>query len=118
MSSPVPTNITANRQTRQAIIAWNDGHTSAYGFAFLRRACPCAECKGGHAQMGTLPGPEVYALPDEDTPATRLRRIEAVGTYAMMIEWEDGHSYGIYNWLSLRAMCPCPDCRQGSEHGR
>ena len=111
MSSIRPTGITANRNTSQLIITWNDGHESIYPFTLLRRACPCAECKGGHENMGTLPGPEIFELPLEDAPATRLQNIEAVGAYALTIEWEDGHHYGIYNWNYLRAICPCPVCR-------
>jgi len=41
-----------------------------------------------------------------------LRKIEAVGAYAISVEWEDGHHYGIYNWHYLRALCPCEACRQ------
>ena len=35
---------------------------------------------------------------------TRLVGIEAVGNYAINIEWEDGHKYGIYNWHYLVAL--------------
>ena len=57
--------------------------------------------------------PEWFTQPPEDTPATRLRNVEAVGAYAITIEWDDGHHFGIYNWNFLRALCPCPDCRAG-----
>jgi DUF971 family protein len=106
-----PTSITANRQTRQLTIAWGDGHESAYSFALLRRACPCAECRGGHENMRSDPDPEVFLLPDEDTPATRLVNLQAVGSYALSPEWEDGHHYGIYTWNYLRLLCPCVTCR-------
>ena len=45
-------------------------------------------------------------------PETRLVNIEAVGTYGLTPQWEDGHHYGIYNWNYLRKLCPCPDCRE------
>jgi DUF971 family protein len=106
-----PLGITANRQTSELIIDWNDSHTSRYPFALLRRACPCAECRGGHEKMGSMPDLEVFSIEIEDTPANRLRSIEAIGSYAITIEWEDGHHYGIYNWNYLRALCPCPICR-------
>ena len=60
--------------------------------------------------MRAEPDPAVFDLPDEDAPATRMRNLEAVGTYAITIEWEDGHHYGIYNWDYLRALCVCPVC--------
>jgi DUF971 family protein len=106
----LPTGITANRQVRQLLVTWNDGHQSSYPFALLRAACPCASCRGGHEHMSAEPGPEVFDYIDEVSPATSLRSIESVGSYALTIEWEDGHNYGIYNWHYLRALCPCPDC--------
>lgn len=109
-----PTGITANRQTSELTIVWDDGHTSVYPFSLIRHACPCAECRGGHENMRSVPDPEVFFLPDEDTPSTHLRNLDAVGTYALTFEWEDGHHYGIYQWQYLRALCPCPVCRQGS----
>ena len=33
----------------------------------------------------------------KNSPQTRIRNLEAVGTYAITIEWEDGHRYGIYH---------------------
>lgn len=94
-------------------MTWSDGHQSVYGFSLLRMACPCAECRGGHANMRSDPDPAVFSLPDLDSPATRLSNLEAVGTYALTPIWEDGHHYGIYNWNYLRALCPCPVCRPG-----
>jgi DUF971 family protein len=116
MSEYRPSGITANRQTRELTITWKDGHVSAYSFSLLRHACPCAECRGGHDKMGSQPDPEVFIMAEEDVPATRLRNLEAVGTYALTIEWEDGHHYGIYNWNYLRALCPCAECRRGVDH--
>ena len=112
MTTLLPTDITADRQSRQMTIIWNDGHTSIYPFSLLRHGCPCAECRGGHANMHSEPDPEVFTLPIVDDDSTRMRNIEAVGSYAMTIQWEDGHHYGIYTWGYLRALCPCPICRQ------
>jgi len=109
-----PSGITANRNTNELTVKWNDGHTSLYSFSLLRHACPCAECRGGHANMGSDPDPLVFTMPNEDSLRTQLRKIEAVGSYALTIEWEDGHHYGIYNWHALRALCPCSSCRGAS----
>ncbi|MCC7130114.1 MAG: DUF971 domain-containing protein [Anaerolineae bacterium] len=106
-----PVNITADRKTATLQIKWSDGHESLYPFAVLRAACPCAECRGGHANMSAVPDPQVFETPLEDVPATRIKNIEAVGRYAITIEWEDGHHFGIYTWDFLRALCPCPICR-------
>lgn len=106
-----PVDITANRSANELTITWSDGHISTYSFSLLRHACPCAECRGGHDKMRAAPDPDVFLLPNEDTSATHLQQIEAVGSYAISIQWEDGHRYGIYNWDYLRALCPCPICR-------
>ncbi|HZD55174.1 MAG TPA: DUF971 domain-containing protein [Anaerolineales bacterium] len=110
-----PAAITADRQAREMKIQWDDGHTSVYSFTLLREACPCAECRGGHDNMSPEPDPQVFGLPLKDTAATRMKSVEAVGTYALTIEWEDGHHYGIYNWDYLRKLCPCPICRPDAQ---
>jgi DUF971 family protein len=109
-----PTGVTANRQTSELTITWSDGHTSVYSFSLLRLACPCAECRGGHEFMSSEPDPEVFHLDPLEEPPARIQNLEAVGAYALSILWEDGHSYGIYNWNFLRLLCPCPDCRKAS----
>jgi DUF971 family protein len=106
-----PSALTANKSKRELTLNWKDGHVSIYPFGLLRSACPCATCRGGHENMRSEPDPEVFDRVVADSAATRLTRIEAVGQYAITIEWEDGHHYGIYNWHFLRALCPCAECR-------
>lgn len=110
-AAPNPTGITANRPTREMTITWEDGHTSVYPFGLLRAACPCASCRGGHEYMKAEPDEAVFSANLPESRSTRINKVEAVGSYAMMIEWEDGHHFGIYNWHYLRALCPCPQCR-------
>src|SRR5574341_2625629 len=106
-----PANITANKKTREFTINWDDGHVSVYPFGLLRAACPCASCRGGHENMRSEPDAEVFQIQLEDSPATRISNVKAVGSYALTIVWEDGHDYGIYNWHYLRALWPCPEDR-------
>jgi DUF971 family protein len=61
--------------------------------------------------MGDEPDPEVFDMHLPDSPATRLKNIVAVGSYAVTPVWEDGHDYGIYDWHYLRKLCPCEECR-------
>jgi DUF971 family protein len=112
MTNVTPTGVTADRKNSKLTITWSDNHTSEYSFSLIRHACPCVECRGGHEHMSSEPDPDVFALPDEYGPATQIRKIEPVGGYAVTIEWEDDHHYGIYNWNYLRALCPCDLCRQ------
>lgn len=110
----IPSGITANRQTSEMTVTWSDGHTSVYPFGLLRAACPCASCRGGHENMRAEPDEAVFSMNLPEAPRTRIERVEAVGSYAIMIQWEDGHSFGIYNWNYLRKLCPCADCRKTS----
>lgn len=106
-----PKKISANRTTRVLTIEWEDGHLSQYPFGLLRAACPCASCRGGHENMRSEPDEEVFKVNLPESPATRMKRLEAVGSYAITIEWEDGHHFGIFNWQYLRKLCPCEICR-------
>jgi len=102
-----PKSVQASRSTGQLVIEWEDGHRSAYPLAGLRAACPCAECRGGHAGMGGVPKPEMLDEPPPPGASVELTSLEAVGNYALQPAWRDGHSYGIYAWDYLRALCPC-----------
>ena len=106
-----PTNVTANKTAREFTINWDDGHVSVYPFGLLRAACPCAGCRGGHENMRSEPDALVFDQRLDNSPATRISNVKAVGSYALTIVWEDGHDYGIYNWHYLRALCPCPEDR-------
>lgn len=105
MSEVIPTNITAKRASGQLLIEWSDGEKCLYPFGLLRNACPCAQCRGGHENMKSEPDEEVFLIPLMDVKATKMKNLEAVGNYALNIEWEDGHKYGIYNWHYLQALC-------------
>ncbi len=101
---PHPTNIQANRNDRRLTILWNDGHISSYPFDGLRLACPCVECKGGHAKMGNVTPPSV--VQNAPNLGIQLENLQAVGSYALQPLWSDGHSTGMYTWELLRALDP------------
>jgi DUF971 family protein len=80
-------------------IKWEDGSESFIALEKLRRACPCAGCKGEMDVMGNLhKGPERPLT----SAAFRLVRLERVGTYAVQPVWADGHTTGIYSFDYLR----------------
>jgi len=80
-------------------LKWEDGSESFIPLERLRRACPCAGCKGEMDVMGNL-----YKNPERPlTPAAfRLVRLERVGTYGIQPVWADGHATGIYAFDYLR----------------
>ena len=105
MSEILPVDITAKRKQARLVIEWNDGLVCEYPFDLLRNACPCAQCRGGHENMKPEPDEDVFFIPLMSAEASRMKNLGAVGNYAINIEWEDGHKYGIYNWHYLRVLC-------------
>lgn len=100
-----------------AAITWSDGHRSMYPRAWLRRKCPCAECRGTHGgppkAFRVLTTSQVQAAPRQVV----IQAAEPVGNYAISFTWGDGHREGIYSWSFLRAECPCDGCRAVSGGG-
>jgi DUF971 family protein len=80
---------------QELAIKWEDETESFISLEKLRRACPCASCKGEMDVMGNL-----YKGPEQPfTPAAfELRQIVPVGTYAIQPVWADGHATGIYSF--------------------
>jgi DUF971 family protein len=80
-------------------IKWDDGSESFIPLEKLRRACPCAGCKGEVDVMGNL-----YKNPDRpfSAKAFQLVRLDPIGTYAIQPAWADGHVTGIYSFDYLR----------------
>jgi DUF971 family protein len=99
-------------------IEWKDGHHSAWNFAWLRNACPCATCHEDREKTGRLPGvpkpKEQTLLMMYEAPAKPLE-VTPAGKYALKFKWSDGHESGIYSWEYLRRVCRCEECmaRQG-----
>ncbi len=100
-------------------IDWADDHKSAWSFAWLREACPCATCVEERKQQNRKPGePKSRAaeLLPMFTPPPRPTSVHPVGRYAMEFVWNDGHRAGIYSWDYLRRSCQCQECKfQRSE---
>src|SRR5262244_3500104 len=94
-------------------IVWDDGHESIYEGPYLRRNCPCAECRtkreraasasgaGGGAAAGASSGLTLAMAPPV------LVGLEEVGRYAVRLRWSDRHSAGLFEFRLLRTLCPC-----------
>jgi DUF971 family protein len=80
-------------------IKWPDGGESFIPLEKLRRACPCAGCKGETDIMGNL-----YKNPEQKLTAAafELKRIITVGSYAIQPVWADGHATGIFSFEYLK----------------
>jgi DUF971 family protein len=95
-------------------IDWADGHKSAWGFGWLRDACPCATCVDERNHENRKPGeprPKPAAVLPMYAPPPKPASAHPVGRYALQFNWSDGHSAGIYSWEYLRRMCQCAECK-------
>ncbi len=86
-------------------IKWDDGGESFIPLDKLRRACPCAGCKGERDIMGNL-----YKNPERPygPGAFELRGLTLIGSYAVQPTWRDGHATGIYSFDYLRQVADSP----------
>ncbi|MBI5878600.1 MAG: DUF971 domain-containing protein [Chloroflexi bacterium] len=101
-----PDELSLDMNHRILQIKWMDGHISQYDFDYLRRKCPCAECRPwihGAAPVGAVPDSVKTASGDIAGP----QHVQFVGSYAVTIQFADGHGAGIYTWPYLREICPC-----------
>jgi DUF971 family protein len=97
MANLAPTNVLF--VGNELVLVWEDGREDYIPLEALRRACPCAMCKGERDILGNL-----YKGPDRPyTPLSfRVAGHRRVGGYALQIDWADRHNDGIYSWDGLR----------------
>jgi DUF971 family protein len=94
-----PVRFDYDEPARALLVEWSDGVTHRIPFAVLRRACPCAACRGEAGYAGRFAvDPELHAGEDE------LADISLVGAYGLNAIWADGHSTGIYTFDHLRRL--------------
>jgi DUF971 family protein len=87
--TPLPTGITAHRQSRTLELRFDDGKVFRLPFEFLRVHSPSAEVRG-HG-----PGQEVLQLGKRNVG---IDSIDPVGNYAIRPRFDDGHDSGLYSW--------------------
>jgi DUF971 family protein len=100
-----PTAINLNRSEGYLEIVWEDNEVCRYPLSHLREACPCVECRGGHANMGATFAPD-NILTLKPARSYDVENILPIGNYAITLVWDDGHQTGIYTWTYLRQICP------------
>jgi ATP-binding protein involved in chromosome partitioning len=87
---------------RELAIDWADGQVSSFDVRELRLACACASCVDEWTGANRL---DPSSVPEDVRP----RSIQAVGRYAIQIDWSDGHSTGIYPFRRLRELGRLPE---------
>ncbi|WP_040295333.1 gamma-butyrobetaine hydroxylase-like domain-containing protein [Beggiatoa alba] len=86
---PIPTEIKLHQQSKYLEITFESGEHFDFTCEFLRVFSPSAEVRG-HT--------EAQAVLQEGKAAVNIEKIEPVGTYAVILYFDDGHNTGIYSW--------------------
>ncbi len=84
------------RKTLQLI--WQDGTVSDYPLGMLRSVCPCAVCAEERVQQSQ------HYIPLFHHDQVTIESIKPVGSYAINIQWKDGHNTGIYEYQFLQKL--------------
>ena len=99
---PVPQEIRISEEEDALYIRWQDDHQGIWPFDYLRRACPCATCKGHHQPLDLA-----QIFPQKSVFLVDYR---TQGHYALRLLWSDAHDTGIYTYEYLRSLCRCEEC--------
>jgi len=91
-TNPIPTEIKLNKKERMLELSFEDGQKFELSCEYLRVNSPSAEVQG-HG-----PGEGVLQIGKENVG---IDGIEAVGSYAILLRFDDGHDTGIYAWDTL-----------------
>jgi DUF971 family protein len=91
-------------------ITWADGHTSHFDFPYLRDHCPCALCNDEREKTKKVGDSAASSPLPMFKPKITAKSANAVGNYAVQIQFSDGHATGIFSFEHLRELCPCAQC--------
>lgn len=95
--SILPTNIRAHQAEQILELVWDEGDVARLGYRLVRGECPCASCRDEWTGARILD-------PATIRPDLRLESMDPVGSYAVRLAWNDGHSSGLYTWEHLRKL--------------
>lgn len=90
-----PTSITYRRGTKTLEVKFRDGVIAELSAEVLRVFSPSAEVRGHSEEQRVL---------QTGKRDVGIETLEAVGNYAIRINFDDGHDTGIYSWEYLREL--------------
>jgi DUF971 family protein len=94
------------KRDERLTIQWQDGQSSVYPLAYLRKHCPCATCKTFREEQAKKPRTSLTVFSKTSDGPLTATHAELVGGYALRIDWSDQHSSGIYSFQYLREISP------------
>ena len=77
-------------------IVWDDGSEDLLDLRQLRKLCPCATCLAERDKQSKM------YIPLFTENQIVVKSINQVGKYAIQINWNDGHSTGIFEYAFLK----------------
>ena len=92
MSEPWPEELRLAGGGSELVVRFDTGESHTLAAEYLRVESPSAEVKG-HG-----PGQEQLVWGKRNV---KIRRLEPVGSYAVRVIFDDGHSTGLYTWPYL-----------------
>jgi DUF971 family protein len=96
-AEPVKIRITGGNEL---VVEWSDSAVTKIPLLDLRKKCPCATCVAEKTRQSAKYIP--LFMRDQVT----VKELKPVGSYALNVVWQDGHSTGIYEYSTLRLMNP------------
>ena len=93
MTDP-PSNIRAFSGDQTLELTWPDDRVDSLPYRYLRGECPCATCRDEWSGERILD-------PSSIREDIKLEGMEPIGSYAVRLVWNDGHSSGLYTWETL-----------------
>lgn len=103
------------KKDRGLTVEWDDGSTSYYSIAYLRKMSPSAEARQFREESARNPLTVLPASAARASGPLVAEGAELVGNYALRIRFSDGHDTGIYSWAYLREIDPTN--KEAREHG-
>lgn len=92
----IPLHVELHKKSRKLELAYSDDVKGLLSAEFLRVHSPSAEVRGHHPSEATLQHGKQHV---------GIHTINAVGNYALQINFDDGHNSGIFSWQYLRELC-------------
>ena len=89
----VPIDIKALTAQRRLAVTWHSRQVE-FPFVFLRGQCACAQCVNEWTGERML---DLASIPAD----IAIVKMELVGSYAVRIDWTDGHNSGLFTWERL-----------------
>lgn len=94
------------KKDRGLTVEWDDGSSSYYSIAYLRKMSPSADMRQLREEMDRNPLTVLPASTGTRSGDIVATNAELVGNYGLKITFSDGHNTAIYSWAYLREIDP------------